>query len=54
MEHNKKINELQWTKNLAYSPTTEQFSTSERSIPESVHLFLTELLKSEKHNVSRC
>ena len=37
----------------ACPPTTEQFSTSEKNIPESVHLFLKELLKSEKHSVSR-
>ena len=37
----------------AWPPTTEQFSTSERTLPESVHLFLTELLKPEKHSVSR-
>ena len=38
---------------LAWWPTTEQFPASERNIPESVHLYLTELLKSEKHSVSR-
>ena len=38
----------------AWRPTTEQFSTSESSsLPESVHLFLKELLKSEKHSVPR-
>ena len=34
-------------------PTPEQFSTSERNIPESVHLFLKELFKPEKRSVSR-
>ena len=37
----------------AWPPTTEQFSTSEKNVPESVYLFLKELLKSEKHSVSR-
>ena len=37
----------------AWPSTTEQFSASEKNIPESVHLFLKELLKSEKHIVSR-
>ena len=38
---------------LVWSPTIEQVPTSERNIPESVHLFLTELLKSDKHSFSR-
>ena len=38
---------------LAWPPTPEQFSTSERNIPKSGHLFLTELFKSEKHSVTR-
>ena len=33
--------------------TTEQFSTSERKIPKSIHLIFKELLESEKHSVSR-
>ena len=37
----------------AWPPTTEQFLTSVRNITESVHLFLKELLKLEKHSVSR-
>ena len=37
----------------AWPPTTEQTSTSERNIPESVYLLLTQLLKLEKHSVSR-
>ena len=36
-----------------WPPTTEQFLTSERNIPESIHLIFKELLKSEKHSVSR-
>ena len=37
----------------AWPPTTEQFSTSERNLTESVHLLLKELFRSEKHSVSR-
>ena len=36
-----------------WAPNTEQFSTSERNIPESVHLLLPEVLKSERYSVSR-
>ena len=37
---------------LAWPPTPEQFSTSERNLPKSGHLFLTELFKLEKHSVT--
>ena len=37
----------------AWPPTTEEFLTSERNIPKSVHLYLKELLKSEKYSVCR-
>ena len=55
-EHNKK-DILQYCSEQtrpAWPPTTEQFSTFERNIPESIfNLFLAELLQLEKHGVSR-
>lgn len=38
---------------LPWPPTLDQIDLPERDIPESVRLFCTELLKSEKHSVSR-
>ena len=40
-------------KKSSWPPTFEQLSSSEGQLPNSVYLFLTELLKSEKHGVSR-
>ena len=55
-EHNKK-DILQYCSEQtrpAWPPTTEQFSTFERNIPDSIfNLFLAELLQLEKHGVSR-
>ena len=55
-EHNKK-DILQYCSEQtrpAWPPTTEQFSTFERNIPESIfNLFLAELLQLEKHGVSK-
>ena len=37
---------------LAWTLTNKKFSASERNMPESIHLFLNKLLKSEEHSVS--
>ena len=55
-EHNKKdiLKYCSEQTRPVWPPTTEQCSTFERNIPESIfNLFLAELLQLEKHGVSR-